>query len=932
MNSRSIPVRARLIFSALLVLLVLALAFGTGCSGSSSAKNTNPPVPVQFSGSTLPSTAVGSAYSATLKVTGGTAPYGFTVLSGALPSGLSLSSTTGAISGTPTASGQFSFTVQVSDSSTPPQTAQASFSLSVNPLDGVVISTAALPSGTVGIAYSTTLTATGGTAPYSWTVASGTLPAGLSLSKGGTISGTPTSAGQSNFTVQVTDSSSPVQNAIKPFSISISAAGLPLTITTASLPNATVETAYSTTLTATGGTTPYSWTLVSGTLPLGLSLSNGGTISGIPRSAGQSNFTVQVTDSSSPVQNATKPLSINTAAPPLTITTTSLPNGIVGIAYSSTLTATGGTTPYSWTIVSGTLPAGLSLSQGGTISGTPTSAGQSNFTVQVTDSSSPQQKANKPLSITISSGGSGSVQFYIVGNTTSASYPVTDGSMCEGCPAENGIFTMLNIDAAHTTTTASFSTYLGGAASPGVTQIRSMWVDPVTGDVFTGGRTSCELNSVNDGSGGEPCHFPITPGAFQTTYAGGADDAVICRWTSAGVNEWCSYLGTDGTQPEETVYGIAGLDNDGNLAVCGRMNSIPSQGTIDGVTWTKFGDTPLGNDVGYVAKIKPDGSALLWFTSFGGNGGGEGIRGRCTLDSSGNVYAGGESASSDFPVTAGVFGNTKHSANGVQSGIVVNVKSDGSAFNWATYISGSCNQGSPCSDNADGGIVLDSSNNVFVCGQTGSTDLLTQNGSPTGYQTTYESPAGDHSNSQYCFKIKSDGTSVLNGTFLGGNAGTFSLQANEANAVALDVSGNVVVLGETYDTNFPTTSGAYQTTLVGAKSLTLVKLSSDLTTLQAGTYMGGNNVTACDHSGGIGFDSMGNIYASCGGTTSTNFPVTSDAYQSGYIGDGSSRDMVLFGVNSSMTSLVYGTYLGTLVNSGDTDGTFGWAFAMASNH
>ena len=123
MNSRYIPVRARLILFPFLVLMVLALAFSTGCGGtlpSSGAKNTNNTVPVQFAGSTLPSTAVGSAYSATLKVTGGAAPYSFTVVSGTLTSGLSLSSTTGVISGTPTASGQFSFTVQVSDSSPPP--------------------------------------------------------------------------------------------------------------------------------------------------------------------------------------------------------------------------------------------------------------------------------------------------------------------------------------------------------------------------------------------------------------------------------------------------------------------------------------------------------------------------------------------------------------------------------------------------------------------------------------------------------------------------------------------------------------------------------------------------------------------------------------------------------------------------------------------
>ena len=117
--------RARLL---VLGFIALILVFACGCSGlssSSSSKNTNNtnnPAPMQFSGSSLATAAVGSAYSATLKVTGGAPPYSFKVISGTLTSGLSLSAATGLISGTPTASGQFGFTVQVSDSSTPPQT------------------------------------------------------------------------------------------------------------------------------------------------------------------------------------------------------------------------------------------------------------------------------------------------------------------------------------------------------------------------------------------------------------------------------------------------------------------------------------------------------------------------------------------------------------------------------------------------------------------------------------------------------------------------------------------------------------------------------------------------------------------------------------------------------------------------------------------
>jgi hypothetical protein len=431
-----VKVRARLCVLALIELILVSAGSSSELSASAMPNGGDNAVRVRFAASSLPSGAVGSAYFGTFGVVGGTAPYTFTVVSGALPSGLSLSSSTGVISGTPTASGQFSFTGHVSDSSTPPETGQAALSISVNPRNGLVINPPLPPDGTVGTSYSATLTATGGRPPYSWTVPSGRLPAGLSLSTAGMIRGTPTSAARSYLTLQVTDSSSPPQKAAETLSIGISAAGAPLTISSASLPNGTVGTAYSSTLTASGGTNPYAWTVTSGTLPAGLSLSRGGTISGTPTGAGQSNFTVQVTDSSSPTHEATKPFSISIIAsvPPLTIATAALPNGIVGTTYSASLTASGGTNPYAWTVTSGALPAGLSLSRGGTISGTPTSAGQSNFTVQATDSSSPAQNATRLFSISIIASvppptiTTAALPNGMVGTTYSSSLTVTGGT------------------------------------------------------------------------------------------------------------------------------------------------------------------------------------------------------------------------------------------------------------------------------------------------------------------------------------------------------------------------------------------------------------------------------------------------------------------------------------------------------------------------
>jgi subtilisin family serine protease len=179
-----------------------------------------------------------------------------------------------------------------------------------------------------------------------------------------------------------------------------------LNITTTSLPGGTVNQAYSQSVTATGGSTPYSWSVVSGSLPPGLSLSPTGTpsatISGTPTTAGTYNFTVQVTDNAAATD--TQALSITIApAAALTITTTSLPGGTVNQAYSQSVTATGGSTPYSWSIFSGNLPPGLSISPTGTpsatISGTPTTEGTYNFTVQVTDNAAATD--TQDLSITI---------------------------------------------------------------------------------------------------------------------------------------------------------------------------------------------------------------------------------------------------------------------------------------------------------------------------------------------------------------------------------------------------------------------------------------------------------------------------------------------------------------------------------------------------
>jgi hypothetical protein len=357
-----------------------------------------PPAPA-ITTTSLPAVVEGAAYNQTIAVTGGLAPLTYSVSAGSLPTGLSLNSSTGAITGTPTGpNATANFTIKVTDKSNPVQSATKAISITVSLPPAPTITTTSLPSVVEFVNYNQTVVATGfGTLTYSLSV--GALPSGLSLnSSTGAITGTPTGPNATtNFTLKVTDSSNPVQSATQALSIAVSLPPAPA-ITTTTLPNATIGAAYNQTIGLTGGHAPFVWSISAGTLPTGLSLNNAtGAITGNPSLTGVFNFTAKVVDSSNPTQSSTQSLSIAVVNGPLTVVAATLPTGAVNDVYPITnLGASGGLPPYTWSITVGTLPAGLVLNTStGAITGTPTGpSATANFTAQVKDSTNATATSN----------------------------------------------------------------------------------------------------------------------------------------------------------------------------------------------------------------------------------------------------------------------------------------------------------------------------------------------------------------------------------------------------------------------------------------------------------------------------------------------------------------------------------------------------------
>ena len=477
---------------------------------------------------------------------------------------------------------------------------------------------------------------------------------------------------------------------------------------------------------------------------------------------------------------------------------------------------------------------------------------------------------------------------YITGQADSTDFPVTQGSYQTAKYGSVAFIAKLNPDG----TELLYSTYVGG--TDGGDYATGIAVDGA-GDAYITGAT--EPEGV----------FPVTPGAFQTV-TGGYEDAFVTKLNPTGTALiYSTYLG--GSLPD---YGYAiAVNGSGNAYVTGYTDSLNFPVTSG--AYQTVNNAPSGDSINaFVTELNDTGTALVYSTYLGGNGGFGGARGdygaAIALDKSGDAYVAGWTYSTNFPVTEGAFQAVNNAASGEgRNAFVTALNPTGSALLYSTYLGGSNN------DNGYG-IAVDSSGDAYVTGSTLSDNFPVTQGA---FQTTRSPSAIGY---PFVTKLNSTGSALVYSTFVGDSDTTLGA-VDSGNAIAVDQFGDAFVTGTEVSTGFPVTSDALQATDPGGSNAFVLQLNPSGSALLYSTYFGGSQT---DYGKAIAIDATGDVYIA-GQTLSSDLPITGGAFQPNDNGstNGDPNGFVAkLGIGPAPASLISPTPGSTL--SGTSSTTFTW--------
>ncbi len=417
-----------------------------------------------------------------------------------------------------------------------------------------------------------------------------------------------------------------------------------------------------------------------------------------------------------------------------------------------------------------------------------------------------------------------------------------------------------------------YSTYLGGS---GDDQGFAIAVDQ-NGSAYIAGQTT----STN---------YP-TSSPYQGSNAGGAHDVFVTKLNATGsAPTYSTYLGGAG---DDLANGIA-VDSVGSAYVVGSTKSANFP------TASAFQSSLLSVQNAYLTKLNTTGSALTYSTYFRGTSGAGTSLGRAVaVGSDGSAFIAGQTTFTTLPTTVGAFQTTFTAS---QDAYVAKFTPTGAALTYATYLAGSA----IADDNAARGLAIDSSGNAYVAGYTNSTSFPTVSPIQAASGGNYDG---------FLTKLNAAGSALMYSTYIGGSG------SDQAGSVAVDASGNAYVQGITASTNFPTSAPIQASLGGGSYDAFVTKVNAAGSAYVYATYLGGSGAEGSTDEAAIAVDGAGNAYV-VGGTSSTNFPVTSSGYQTTMSG---TSDAYVTAINPTGSALVYSTFVG----GSDSDGAVAVAVGL----